>query len=85
MSFCVYDSGIRKDDHWALTFQSVIVVGKVSVVEDYDFGMEIIRRMSRCFTTDEVYIEHEIRQAGKRTLIFALTPEHITGKIVVEE
>ena len=85
VSFCVYDNGVRKDGHWALTFQSVIVFGRVSVVEDYDHGMEIVRQMSRRFTDDVAYIEHEIRQAGKRTLIFALTPEHITGKMVVEE
>ena len=32
----------------------------------------------------KAYIEHEIRQAGKRTLVFALTPEHITGKTILE-
>ena len=33
---------------------------------------------------DEEYIESEIRRAGLRTLCFALTPEHISGKRVNE-
>ena len=36
------------------------------------------------FTDDEEYIEREIRQAGPHTLIFALVPEHMTGKLVNE-
>ena len=84
VSFCVCDSGERKEGDWALTFKSVVVFGRVSVVEDYDHAMEVTRKLSRRFTDDEEYIEHEIRQAGKRTLVFALTPEHITGKIILE-
>lgn len=84
VSFCVYDSGERKDGDWALTFNSVIVFGRVSVVEDYDRGMDVIRRMSRRFTDNEEYIEQEIQQAGARTLVFALTPEHMTGKTILE-
>ena len=30
------------------------------------------------------YIEDEIRTAGPRTLMFALVPEHISGKLVNE-
>ena len=30
------------------------------------------------------YIQHEIEHAGARTLMFSLTPECITGKIVNE-
>ena len=34
---------------------------------------------------DEEYIEKEIEKAGPFTLMFALRPEHITGKRVKEE
>ena len=36
------------------------------------------------FTDDTKYIEHEIQTAGPGTLMFALVPEHMTGKIVNE-
>ena len=83
-SFCVYDSGIRKEGDWALTFQSVIVFGRIEIVEDHERAMELTRRLSLRFTEDTDYIEQEIKQAGWRTLVFALVPEHITGKTIHE-
>ena len=38
----------------------------------------------RKFTADEDYVENEIRRSGPATLMFALTPECITGKLVNE-
>jgi len=83
-SFCVYDSGVRKEGDWALTFKSVIVFGDIRVVEDHARAIEITRQLSLRFTQDTDYIEDEIRRAGRRTLVFALEPKHITGKIIHE-
>lgn len=83
-SFCVYDSGIKSADSWWLNFRSVVVFGYVEFVEDRKKIYEICRRLSRKFTQDEEYIEDEINRAGPRTLMFALVPEHITGKAVRE-
>ncbi len=83
-SFCIYDSGFRRDGEWALNIKSVIVFGRIEFVEDYDKAMDISRRLSRKFTDNEEYIENEIGKYGKNTLVFALVPEHITGKIVNE-
>ena len=83
-SFCIYDSGVRKEGDWALTFCSVIVFGKVRIVEDYERAMEITRQMSLRFTDDTSYIEHEITHFGKDTLVFALEPEFISGKTIRE-
>ena len=84
VSFCVYDSGVRKGDDWALTFQSVIVFGRIRMVEDYERAMEITRQLSLRFTADTAYIEHEVAQFGKDTLVFALEPEFISGKTIHE-
>ena len=83
-SFCVYDGGCRKEGHWALYIRSVIVFGRVTFVEDRERVYELSRRLSRKFTQDEAEIEAEIARAGARTLMFALTPEHISGKLVKE-
>lgn len=84
VSFCVHDEGFRKEGDWALNIKSVIVFGRVEVVEDHEWAMEVSRRLSRKFTRDETYIEHEIATSGPGTLVFALTPEHMTGKLVNE-
>ena len=83
-SFCVYDSGFRREGEWALNIRSVIVFGRVEFIEDQDRIYEISRRLSRKFTDDEAYIEAEIRRYGPGTLLFALVPEHMTGKLVNE-
>ena len=83
-SFCVYDGGYRNEGEWALNIKSVIVFGRIQIVEDFDEAMDICRKLCYKFTSDSDYIEKEIRVSGKNTLCFKLIPEHITGKKVNE-
>ena len=83
-SFCVYDSGYRKPGDWALNIKSVIVFGRIRIVEDHQKALELTRCLSRKYTTDEDYIQQEIDSYGQEVLVFALEPEHITGKITKE-
>ena len=83
-SFCVYDSGYRREGELALNIRSVIVFGRIEIIEDREKIYEISRELSYKFTSDSEYIEREIRQSGPGTFMFALVPEHITGKLVNE-
>ena len=83
-SFCVYDSGYRNEGEWALNIKSVIVFGRIQIVENFDEAMDICRKLCYKFTSDSDYIEKEIATSGKNTLCFKLIPEHITGKKVNE-
>ncbi len=83
-SFCVYDEGWRREGEWALNIRSVIVFGRVEFVEDRETIYDIARQLSRKFTDDAAYIEAEIRRSGPATALFALIPEHISGKLVNE-
>ena len=83
-SFCVYDEGFRKEGEWALNIKSVIVFGRVEIVEDREKIYEMSRRLSRKFTRDEDYIEREIVHSGPGTLMFSLSIEHMSGKLVNE-
>ena len=84
VSFCVYDQGYRKEGDWALYIKSVIVFGRMRLVEDHDRAMEICRKLSVKYTDDTEYIRREILHAGPRTLVYELIPEHMTGKLVHE-
>ncbi len=84
VSFCVYDEGYKKDGEWALNISSVIVFGKIHIVEDSENAVEIYRKLSLKFTSDIGYIDSEIEKFAKATLCYELRPEHITGKIVNE-
>lgn len=84
-SFCVTDAGTPAGDGWSLYFNSVIVFGKVEFIEDPAEICRISRLLSLKFTQDEAYIAREVEKYGPHTAMFALTPEHITGKRVHEQ
>ncbi len=84
VSFCVCDQGCREKGDWAYHVRSVIVFGRMEVLDDYDMVCRITDKLSRKFTTDESYIQSEIEQYAKATLLLKLTPEHICGKRIKE-
>lgn len=83
-SFCVYDQGYREEGDWALYIKSVVVFGRIEIVEDHEKAIAMTRQLSLKYTQDTVYIEEEIEKYGHELLVFRLIPEHITGKITKE-
>ena len=83
-SYCVYDKGYRKEGEWALNIRSVVVFGRIHVVEDPEKITEICTNLCKKFTDDEEYAARELQQAGSRVLCLELVPEHMTGKSVKE-
>ena len=83
VSYTVY-AGEPTEGEWYLTFRSVIVFGRVEFIEDRDTIYDISRKLSYQFIQDSDYIEKEVRNSGPRTAMFALIPEHISGKLVRE-
>jgi len=83
-SFCVMDQGFRREGEWALNIKSVIVFGRIQILEDQAQAIDITRQLSFKYTDDADFIEREIRESGKNVLVFRLTPQHITGKLVNE-
>ena len=84
VSFCVYDQGYREEGDWALNIRSVIVFGRMEIVDDMDTIVDITTRLSHKFTLDDAYIQKEIQQSAKGTLLLRLKPEHICGKRIKE-
>jgi len=84
VSFCVYDKGVRKEGQWAFLVNSVIVFGKIEIIEDLDAIIDITTKLSYKFTSDEEYIKREIAESAHKTLLLKLHPEHICGKLVTE-
>ena len=84
VSFCVMDEGRPSEIDWAQEIRSVIVFGRMEIVDDPARMAGIVRRLCYKFTDDDAYIEKEIAQSGPATLLLCLTPEHICGKTVTE-
>ena len=64
--------------------KSVIVFGRMEIVDDKKVIADIVDKLSRKFTGDNEYIKNEIEQHLHHTLLLKLVPEHICGKLVNE-
>ncbi|MBO5373060.1 MAG: pyridoxamine 5'-phosphate oxidase family protein [Lachnospiraceae bacterium] len=84
VSFCTYDKGYQKEGQWPFNVKSVIVFGRMEIVEDLESIVDITTKLSHKFTQDDEYIREEIQKYGSKTLLLKLTPEHICGKLVEE-
>lgn len=82
--YTVISDGTVSEHTWAKTFESVIVFGRIEIVNDVILTERIARALSHKFTSDEEYINKEIKGFLSRTLLLKLTPLHISGKRVVE-
>ena len=86
VSYCVMDQGFRKDGDWALNINSVVVFGRMRVVDDNEDELKrkIATGLCRKFTDDEDFLQKELTHALPRAAFMELTPEHMTGKLVNE-
>ena len=50
VSFCVMDEGYRKEGEWALNIRSVIVFGRLRIVEEPEKVVEICTNLCKKFT-----------------------------------
>lgn len=83
VSYCVHDEGFRKEGEWALNIKSVIVFGRIRIVEDEEKMREICSNLYRKFDDNEDALKHELTHLS-RVMCLELTPEHMTGKLVKE-
>jgi nitroimidazol reductase NimA-like FMN-containing flavoprotein (pyridoxamine 5'-phosphate oxidase superfamily) len=83
--FCVYTDGEREENEWAYTVKSVIVFGKIEAVYDEQTVIDITKKLCYKFTQDEEYIEKELTNHAKHTMLLRLKLEHVCGKTVKEE
>jgi len=82
VSFSVIDEGEKLGDNWWLTFRSVIVFGRIKEVENWED--DVIFDISYKFTSDDKYIDDEIKKLRNITAVFELDIENMTGKRVNE-
>ncbi len=78
------DEGFRRGGEWALNINSVVVFGRIRIVEDEEKKREICTNLIRKFTDDEEYLQKELANAFPRVNCLELSIEHMTGKLVNE-
>ena len=82
----MYDQGFRKDGDWALNIRSVVVFGRIRVVDDAEEELKrkIAAGVCRKFIDDEAFLQKELTHSLPRAAFMELSPEHMTGKLVNE-
>lgn len=83
-SYCVMDKGVKQPDDWWYTFRSVIVFGKIRILDDKDEKIDKLTHLGdKFFPTHEETVD-EINRLIDKTEVFEITIDHMTGKIVEE-
>ena len=85
VSYCVLNEGVREGDDWPLHFKSVVVFGRMRLVEDEAKTREICTALCKKFTDDEAFLQYELTHALSRVQCLEITIEHMTGKKVKEQ
>ena len=83
-SFCVMDEGFRREGEWALNISSVIVFGRIRIVEEHEKVMHYVRLLGLKYHPDAESVEKELQKTENRVCCLELEPEHMTGKLVNE-
>ena len=84
VSYCVYDQGWTHPGEWVKHVLSVIVFGRMEIIDNQEEIIRVATALSRKFTDDEGYIAREIQAFAHETRLLKLTPEHMCGKHVTE-
>lgn len=82
-SFCVVDQSDVVQEELATTYRSVIVQGKIAIVEDREEMRDLLRKMNAQLAPD---LSHEASEKGIEVdlpyvLMTVIEPDYITGKI----
>lgn len=85
VSFCVHDAGVKLDGDWAYTVRSVIVFGRMRLVEDPAETVAQVRKLGLKYYPDPKEVEAVVARAGARVQVLELTIEHMSGKRVHEK
>ena len=83
-SFCVLNDGEQEPNDWWYHFKSVIVFGRVCVMEDREKVYEKLRLLGNKYFPNVQVTEEEMK-AAPRTAVIDLTIEHMTGKRIKEK
>ena len=84
VSYCVMDEGFRREGEWALNIRSVVIFGRIRIVEEDEKKREICTSLIRKMHDDEEYLQREMTNAFPRVCCLELTIDHMTGKMVNE-
>jgi len=84
-SFCVIDQDQVKPAEFTTYFRSVIVFGRIQIIENDDEKLQALRLLGRRYSPNhEQGLQHEIDKSLSHVLVLRLDIDHMTGKEAIE-
>ena len=69
VSFCVMDEGFRNSGDWALNIKSVVIFGRMKIVDSDQEAIEIVRRIGLKYYPSAESVEDAINKSGEHMQI----------------
>ena len=85
VSFCTWNNGEQVEGKWYYMVLSVIVFGKIRIVEDGEYKVSQLRKMAQKYYPTKEEVEFELNRDLYRVTLLELDVEHISGKRVEEK
>ncbi len=84
-SFCVIEQDEIKPAEFTTYFRSVIVFGRIQIIEDAAEKVHALRLLGRRYSpNDEPGLQHEIDKSLDHVLLLRLDIDHLSGKEAIE-
>lgn len=83
-SFCVIDQDEVHPERFTTYFRSVIIFGRIRVIEDGSERLEAAKIIGRRCNPDEKALEEELAKGFSRVVMLEMTIDQITGKQAIE-
>lgn len=84
--FTVWNQGFKKDGCWEWNVTSVVVFGKIRIVDNKTVFDDRLRKLTEKYYPNKEEVDSAMSSpAYNRVQIFAIEIEHMTGKLVNEK
>lgn len=84
-SFCVLDEGVPEPDDWWYHFNSVVVFGRIRVLEDKTARRDALFKLGDKYFPAGYDTAADVERNWNRVALLELTIEHMSGKHVREK
>ena len=82
--FTLINDPVKQENDWWYHVSSVVCFGQMSIIEDQDERMEILKSFGKKYFPEGYDMEKDLKMNAHRAAVLCLAVEHITGKRVKE-
>lgn len=82
--FTVINNPVKQENDWWYHVSSVVCFGQVSIVEDQEERMEILKTLGKKYFPEGYDMEKDLKKNAPRAAVLCFSIDHMTGKRVKE-